>query len=156
MSELALRRHGDVLDRRQLVEEARMLERPADAEPRPLVRPAPADIGPKEPDASRGRAHGPGDEMEERGLAGAVGPDQRVPRSLLDRERHRVHRAQLAVPAPDVGQLEHGCHRRNLRRRRRAPPTIPPGRRYTTSTKTMPSASCQCDESTSESWSRTM
>ena len=71
-------------------------------------------------------------------------------------ERDRVDRAQLAVAATHARELQHRRHVASLSRRRRPPATSPPGSRYTTSTKTTPRASCQWDESTPESWSRTM
>src|SRR4051794_17660972 len=138
VTELALHRERDVLVRGQVVEEARVLERPPHAELRAAVRGAPRDVDAEEADATGRRPHRPRDEVEQRRLPGAVRPDQRVARTGLDVERDGIDRAQLAVAAADVGELEHGRHRANLWRSRRPPLTRPPGSRYTTRTKTMP------------------
>ena len=73
----------DVLERRHLLEEADVLERPADAALRGGVRRRAGDVPAVEHDAARGRLVDPGDHVEERRLAGAVRPDQahdRTPR----------------------------------------------------------------------------
>src|SRR5260370_1150772 len=104
-----------------------MLKGAADAKPRPPVRTAAGDGDAEKPDVPGRRPHRPRDEMEERRLAGAIRPDQRMARARSDLERHGVDRAQLAVAAPDIEKLEHGRHRARPLRSRRAPPTRPPG-----------------------------
>ena len=68
-----------VLEDGQAAEEVGDLERPRQAEPRPAMRGHPRDVLAEELDAAAGRAQLARDEAEERGLAGAVGPDDRDP-----------------------------------------------------------------------------
>src|SRR5207244_3555977 len=48
-----------------------------------------ADLGAPEHDAAAGRTVHAGNGLDQRGLAGAVGADDRRDRPLIDRERHR-------------------------------------------------------------------
>src|SRR4051812_28396605 len=75
MPEPLLHRDRDVLARGEAVEEARVLERAAEAEPRPPVLARARDVRAEEADPARRGAQGAGDHVEERRLAGAVRPD---------------------------------------------------------------------------------
>ena len=86
----------DVLERRHLLKEADVLERPADAALGGGVWRRTGDVPAVEDDAARGRLVDAGDHVEERRLAGAVGPDQAHDGALRDREVDVVDRDQAA------------------------------------------------------------
>src|SRR5713101_3141399 len=69
-----LRHRGHVLFHRQRAKDIALLRHPADAGPRPLVRPHPGDILPAEGDGSSEAARDPDNRIDQRGLAGAVAP----------------------------------------------------------------------------------
>src|SRR5262249_54614813 len=62
-------------------------------------------------------AHGPGggaedarDHAQRRGLAGAVGADERHDLALVHRERHAEERLEITVEGGDIGELEQRPH----------------------------------------------
>src|SRR5438034_93140 len=67
-----LRHRGHVLFHRQRAKDIALLRHPADAGPRPLVRPHPGDILPPQADSSSETAGDPDNRIDQRGLAGAV------------------------------------------------------------------------------------
>ena len=76
----------DRFQRREVEEQLIDLEGARHAEPHALVRHRIGDVVAFEHDAAGGRAQHAGQEIDHRGLAGAVRPDQRVPRAFLHRE----------------------------------------------------------------------
>src|ERR1700677_1222358 len=64
------------------------------------------NIAPLEPDLPRGRRENPGEEIDERRLAGAVWSDQGLPGAGLNRERHIVGRDQGTETALEATRLE--------------------------------------------------
>ena len=94
----------------------------ADAERHDLVRLAAVDPLAAQPDLALARSEEAGDRAQRRGLAGAVGPDQRDDLALIDREADAAQRVDRAVVGVDVLELEEGGHVR-LPRPRRGPGT---------------------------------
>src|SRR5205807_4280646 len=78
----------DVLDQREPVERPRDLERAPNTEVDDAVGRQPGDLAPLEADGAGVRRQGPGQHVEDRALAGAVGADQAEDLSRLDTERH--------------------------------------------------------------------
>ena len=85
-----------VLDHRHVGERPHDLEGAADARRADLVRTQARDVPAREADRSAVRHHRAGDEVEQRGLAGAVGPDQRDDLALVHLERGFSDRLQPA------------------------------------------------------------
>ena len=54
-----------------------------------------------------------GGDLEQRGLAGAVGAEDHPALVLLDRPGDPVEQGRLAPPDGHVGELEHGGHARH-------------------------------------------
>src|SRR6185369_2788097 len=95
------------------------------------------------------------DQVEQRGLAGAVGADQQVPLALLDPQVDRARDLQPAEGLAQIGDFDDGAHvvfssgpdfsmgravRRRGRRRRASPATMPPGMNITMMMNTKPSS----------------
>src|SRR5262249_41520735 len=96
-----------VLQGRQLGKHADHLERPADAPPGDRGRPEVVDALVSEGHAPGVEPLEAGDAVEERRLAGPVGPDQAVDVPGLERERHAVDRrhAQEALAPPPAREV---------------------------------------------------
>src|ERR1700677_1026900 len=81
------------------------------------------NIAPLEPDLARGRRENPGEEIDERRLAGAVRSDQGLPGPGLNRERHIVGRDQSAEMTYEAARFQrrsaHATPRRLARGARR-------------------------------------
>ena len=77
-------RQPNGLERRQVVEQLVDLEGTHDAKPHPLMGRKAGDVVAVEQDAAAGRPLHAGEQIDQRGLAGAVRPDQGVPGSLLN------------------------------------------------------------------------
>jgi hypothetical protein len=130
------RRQSQVLQHRQAREEIRALEGARDPAARDVVRGQPGERSAVEHDAARARRQVAGDEVEDRRLAGAVGPDERAALARRHLERHAVdgaERAEIAGEALDGQQ----AHARSPMRPRSAP-TIPPGAKSTNTMKVRP------------------
>ena len=104
----------DVLKDRHLLKEADVLERPGDPERGDAIGGEPGGRGAVDVDRALGRDVDPGDEVEDRGLARAVGPDE--PDKLLgqDRDVEVGDRRQPAEALDDPFNLKkrclsHGC-----------------------------------------------
>src|SRR5437867_1179842 len=93
---------ADVVERRHVLEEADVLERPRDSERGHLVRARAGDLPILEEDSAAGRREDAGDAVEERGLAGAVGADEREDLAALHVEGHVVDGQESAEPLRDV------------------------------------------------------
>ena len=86
----------------------------ADPQAHDLVGPAPRDLATVEHDAAREGREIAERGLEQRGLAGAVGPDDADDRAVGNPERSRLEDLELAVPGANALKLEH--------RRPRPPP----------------------------------
>src|SRR6201986_659803 len=64
------------------------------------------DVAPLQPDLAGGRLDYPGEQIDQRRLAGAVRSDQRLPGAGLKRERHVVGRDQGAEMTHEAARLE--------------------------------------------------
>ena len=82
---------------------------------RDVVRRA-VDLVALEQDAARGRRIDQPDQVEDRGLAGAVRPDDGVDLALLDREAHAVDRDHAAEPHAEIFHREEAHRSRSERR----------------------------------------
>ncbi len=97
---------GHVLGRGQVEERPRGLERAPEAEPRDPVSGQGADPVLAEADGPRGGPEQPADQVEQRCLAGPVGPDERHDLALGDREAHAREDAEAAEAPGDVRAFE--------------------------------------------------
>ena len=108
LAQLVLGRQHDVLQHRHRREGARHLEGARDAAREHPVGRLAVEPAPVEEDPPRGRRERARDEVEERGLAGAVRPDQAGEAARPHAQRH-VEDGRVAAEAPgDVLELEHG------------------------------------------------
>ena len=96
---LALGAGQHVLEHGHLGEGAGDLEGPPDAAGDALLGAFAGDVGGADADIARGRAEGAGEEVEERGLAGAVRADQADHLALGEGDRHAVDRPEAAEAA---------------------------------------------------------
>ena len=89
-------------------EQARVLEGAAQAEPGPGRRRAVGDVDAGQLDPPGVGTEEPGDDVEERGLAGAVGPDDADDLAVLGVERHVVEGGVAAEAEREPAHLELG------------------------------------------------
>jgi hypothetical protein len=105
-------RQQHVVEDGQPGEQAGDLKGPRHAQGRPAVARPACDIAAEQQDLARGGGQGPGDDVEERGLARSVGPDDRLP----------VAGEHLQIDAPDGLQAAEALGEASeLERRRRGP-----------------------------------
>jgi hypothetical protein len=102
--------HEEILERGKLGEDADDLEGPPDALVKDLVGLEAVDAPPLEPDLPAVDLLHPGDAVEQRGLARAVGADEPVDMPRLEGERHAVHRRDAAEALHHAVHLEQGSH----------------------------------------------
>src|SRR5262245_22681949 len=102
-----VRGDGDVFQDRELAERAGDLERPRHAAVADLVGGEPAELGAAEPDRPRGGDEGPGDAVEQRGLARAVRADEPEDLALVHLERDLVQGGEPAEALGHAGEAEH-------------------------------------------------
>src|SRR5262249_34122967 len=100
--------HLEVFENRQPRKDAPPLRRLRDAQLRNLVRRQLRDVFALEQDAAIDRPWPAEDGHHQRGLAGAIGTDQRNDLALCDIEAHTVQDGNVAVPGGDVADLEQG------------------------------------------------
>ena len=106
---VALHRDPHVLEHGEVREDVGDLVGLRDAEARGLVLGQPRDLSAVEPDAAGARRRLAGDQAEERGLAGAVGADDRPQLAALDADVDAGHRDQAAVRAGEpLGAQQNG------------------------------------------------
>src|SRR5207253_755217 len=108
-----------VLDDRQRAERADHLEGARDPELGAAEGGEPGDVGAVEADAAGIRRGGPGDEIEERRLAGAVRPEEAEELALLDVEIHAAHGldpAEALLQALDLENAHSGLLASNRER----------------------------------------
>src|SRR5262245_44055209 len=132
-------RQDDVVLQRVLSEERDDLVGPRHAAVRPLMRLEPRDVLSEEMDGARVAPQVPGEQVEERGLAGAVGLVAQAPLAGHDLERHAVDPQQSAEGILHPADPESGRHRPFERDyQRRTPGTMPSGMKMTITTNTKP------------------
>ena len=98
----------DVLAGGHLVEELRVLERPREAGPDHVARLAPDQLLAVEQHGALVGPVEPRERVEQRGLAGAVGADERLDGAFVHVERDVVHGREPAEPARHVAHLQQG------------------------------------------------
>ena len=103
-----VRADRDVFPHRQAHERLHDLERAGDAAPRQPMRGHAGDVGAVIDDAALARLQETGDDREQRGLAGAVRPDQRGDLASLGRQGRLVHGEQAAEAPGDILDTEQG------------------------------------------------
>ena len=104
---MTLEADGDVLGDREGREDAGVLERASEADGGPAVGPPPGDVDTLQEDATAVEREQAGDEVEDRGLASAVGADETQDRVGLEREGDVVDRDDAAEPLGEPTHLEH-------------------------------------------------
>src|SRR6266403_2401850 len=92
-----LRHRGHVLFHRQRAKDIALLRHPADARPRPLVRPHLGDIPPAKADGSSEAAGDPDNRIDQRSLAGAVASQERQHLALRKAQRQAGQYHRFAV-----------------------------------------------------------
>jgi hypothetical protein len=95
------------LQRGQRSEQLVDLEGAHQAQRNTPVRRQRCDVAPAQHDAAFAGRHHPGELVDQRGLAGAVGADQRVARTATYRQGHLVGRGDAAEAFDQVVGLEH-------------------------------------------------
>jgi hypothetical protein len=105
-------RSREVLLDGQVREQPASFRHEGDAELDALVGAQPGDVDPVQQHATLGRWMSSGDHPQERGLARAVGTDQRDRRSLVDRDRHIANGGERTVPGNDGLDVEERHARR--------------------------------------------
>src|SRR6185369_4625977 len=108
---------------RQPVEQARHLGLDADPAAGDEVGVITGDVLPAEHDAAGGRLELAGQHLEQRALAGAVGPDQAAQLTLGEREVHATYRLHSPEPDREIdGLQQRGAHGPGSSLRERAGP----------------------------------
>ena len=97
-----------VLEHRHPREDPPALRRLRDAQADDAVGRERVEAVAVETHATAARPHGAEDGPERRGLAGAVGADERHDLARRDGERDPAERPDVAVEGVDVGEIEHG------------------------------------------------
>ena len=111
---LGHRRH--VFFHRQRTEDIALLRHPADPRPRPLVRAHRRNVQSAERQGAAEAAGDADDRIDQRGLAGAVAPEQRQHLAFGQRQRHRRQHDRFAVAgaqAVDGKKIRHRWPRRD-------------------------------------------
>src|SRR5687768_3496636 len=133
-----------VLKRRQVGEQADVLEGARDSGLRHVVRLQPAQAAPAEGERAGVGGVDPGQHVEERGLARAVRSDQAVDLALTDREGdvlQRLHAAEALGDTPGRKELAHARCCSSSSRFRTAEGSRPAGRKSITRTSARPNSS---------------
>src|SRR5882762_10409826 len=137
------------LEHREVREDVNQLERSGHAEPCEPHRPEPVDRTLLEVHGAGGGRREPGEDVDQRGLAGAVGTDDRQELAGGDAEAHAVERAELPVELPEpLGDQDHVraapiVYRRAAARRGRTSPRSPSGAKMTIAARRAPKISRQ-------------
>src|ERR1700682_455158 len=138
------RHHEEVLERRQLGEDADDLEGAANALVKDLVGLEPVDALPLESNLAPVTLLHAGDSVGEGGLARAIGADQAVDAPGLERQRHAVHGRDAAEALHHAVHEEDGLFHQIVRGRLYfccSTPRMPRGMRRTTATMMAPNRS---------------
>src|SRR5439155_1588947 len=140
-------RQPEVLANRQTDEETRNLSIHPDASPGDGVRVMAGDVVAPKQNAPGRRLELPGEQLEQRALAGAVGPDETAQLPLGQREIHTADGLDTAEADRQSDGLKHGATHAGSRTRagptarvpsRRSEGTMPRGTRSTKARKMMP------------------
>ena len=119
-----------IVEHREIAEYAAMLERAREAERREFLGRQAGDVAAGEPHRAGVGPVQASNEVEQRGLAGAVRPDHADQRAVIDGEREVVDGGDAAEAAREAGDLE--------QRRHHIVPSSPCGRKRMSSSSTMP------------------
>ena len=111
-----LRREPRVLEHGEGREDVGLLVAAADAHARAAVGRHRADLGALQPDAPRGGLEVAGEQVDERRLARAVGPEQRVQLAASERDVDALAGGQAAEEAREAARLEDSLSHRGPRR----------------------------------------
>src|SRR5216117_4067838 len=137
------------LEHREVREDVDQLERAGHAEPSEPHRPEPVDLLLLEAHRAGAGRREPGQDVDQRGLAGAVGADDRDELAGGDAEAHPVEGAELAVELPEpLGDQDHVrdasiVYSRTAARRGVRSPRSPPGAKMTMAARIAPKISRQ-------------
>ncbi len=133
-------RQRHVVEGGEIVEYVDQLEAAGDAGLHALRHGRPRDVLAPEEDLARLGRQQRADDIDERGLAGAVGADKRDELALLDAQVDVVDGARLAEIALEVDGLQesHVSALLSLAARRASVPTMPVGSTITRTTSTQP------------------
>src|SRR5262249_10799689 len=140
-------RQRDIVENAEPVEQVDDLEAASNARLDPFVDRGEGDVLALEQDAAAVRLEMPADQIDERGLAGAVRAHEREKFTLVDGEIQCAAGAKVAKPLAEIDRL--GKDHEDFPRGRSLPPTaeiaptMPVGKSMTRSTRTTPSRSCQ-------------
>src|SRR5262245_23654926 len=140
-------RQRNIVENAKPVEQIDDLEAARDARLDPFVDRGEGDVFALEQDPAAVRLELSADQINERGLAGAVRAHEREEFALVDGEIHAVAGTQVAELLAEIDRLEKdhedfSCGR-SLSATAEIAPTIPVGKSMTRSTRTTPSRSCQ-------------
>ena len=105
---------GDVLGHRQSRKQAGVLEGSLQTEPGPFVGAEEGDVLAEQQNLAVVRFDEPGDDVEDRGLAGPVGSDEPEDLTIADTERDAVDGGDAAEALLDIAQLQRGRRLRRL------------------------------------------
>ena len=111
--------NGDIVDHRQVAEQADVLEGARHAEQRILLGPIACDIPAAKYNAPTAGLEDAGQEIEGRGLAGAIGTDEANQFAVGDREIELLQRSHAAEVLAELDDFK-----RRLAAGRHAPPSI--------------------------------
>src|SRR4029450_12767213 len=116
-----VRGHRHVLEDGELAKGARNLEGAGNAPVTDAVGSQPADLGVLEADGAGGGDQRARHAVEERGFAGAIGPDEAEDLALTDREGHGVEGCKAPELLGELGDGQHGTESASGRACGRAP-----------------------------------
>src|SRR5215472_13291866 len=140
-------RQRNIVENAKPVEQIDDLKAASDARLDPFIDRGRGDVLALEQDAAAVRLEMSADQIDQRGLPGAVRAHQREKFALVDGEIHVIAGANVAEPLAEIDRLEKdhedfSCGR-SLSATAEIAPTIPVGKSMTRSTRTTPSRSCQ-------------
>src|SRR6266516_2597330 len=140
-------RQRDVVKNGKRVEQIDDLEAAGDARPDAFIDLGEGDVFALEQDAAAVRRKVAADQIDQRGLAGAVRADEREKFALVDGEIHAIAGVDVAELLAEIDRLEKDhagfSFHRSLVAAAEIAPTMPVGNSMTRSTRTTPSKSCQ-------------
>src|SRR2546422_3613528 len=131
------------LEDRQVGKDLDELERPGHAETRQAHRADAADLTVLEAHAARAWSRDAGEDVDERRLAGAVGPDDRDELARVDPEAHAVEGTELSVEFSEPVRLQNHARDAGTGRRRVTSPMSPCGAKMTMTASIAPKISRQ-------------
>ena len=108
-ADAAVHHELDVLPHGEPREDVGDLKRAHDAQAKDVGGAEPRHVARPEPDAPRRGRHRARDQVEQRRLAGAVGPDDRAHLARRDGEVHAAHRGEAPEAPGEAARLENGA-----------------------------------------------